>query len=224
LTAYLETQKDHLAFGVATGRGIESASNVLSGYDLPYLDLIISSVGSEIHYAGFDRYDNGWDTHISRDWKPEKIRKVMEGLDYVELQTGSETQGKFKVSYFLKEGYDAEHYIPLIHNALSDKKLSYHLIFSHGSYIDILPYRAGKGKAIRYLANKWNIPAKKIITAGNSGNDADMLTGMLNGIVVGNHTEELNRLEKSSRVYFSSQDYADGILDGLKHYQKKLNL
>jgi sucrose-phosphate synthase len=51
-----------------------------------------------------------------------------------------------------------------------------------------------------------------------------MLTGMLNGIVVGNHNEELKRLEKSSRVYFSPYDYADGILDGLKHYEKVLKL
>jgi sucrose-phosphate synthase len=224
LSEYLGGHKDHLAFGVATGRGIHSALDVLSKCNLPYLDVIISSVGSEIHYAEVDQYDQGWDTHISRNWKPRKIREVMKGLDYVELQSAEETQGAFKVSYFLKDGYDPDHYIPLIHNALSDQRLSYHLIFSHGSYIDILPYRAGKGKAIRYLAHKWNVPAKKIITAGNSGNDADMLTGMLNGIVVGNHNEELKRLEKSSRVYFSPYDYADGILDGLKHYEKVLKL
>nr|MDA3833266.1 glycosyltransferase [Spirochaetales bacterium] len=152
LSKFLNERKETMGFGVATGRGIHSALEVLAKHDLPYLDVIVSSVGSEIHYVGLDQYDKGWETHISRGWKPNKIRSVMEGLDFVEMQTGPETQGNFKVSYWLKDGYSADEYLPLIHNDLSDKHLAYHLIFSHGSYIDILPYRAGKGKAIRYLS------------------------------------------------------------------------
>jgi sucrose-phosphate synthase len=222
LTDYLKERKEHLGFGVATGRDVYSAQEVLERYNLPYLDVIVSSVGSEIHYANHSQYDNGWEAHISKGWKPEKIMEVMKELGFVEMQTGENTQRTYKISYWLKDGYDAQEYLPLIHNALSEKRLAYHLIFSHGSYIDILPYRAGKGKAIRYLSNKWNIPAKKIITAGNSGNDADMLNGVLNGIVVGNHTPELERLKKSSNVYFSPEYYADGVLDGLQHFSKKL--
>ena len=89
----------------------------------------------------------------------------------------------------------------------------------HGTYIDILPHRASKGKAIRYLAGKWNIDLERIATAGDSGNDHDMLTGHTAGIVVGNYDPELEPLRRSgTRVYFAQDRCAAGILEGLRHY------
>ena len=94
------------------------------------------------------------------------------------------------------------------------------LVFSHGIYVDILPCRASKGKAVRYLSDKWNIPLDRIATAGDSGNDRDMLTGQTAGIIVGNHAEELSNLSRArnSRIYFARARCAGGIIEGLEHY------
>ena len=48
-----------------------------------------------------------------------------------------------------------------IHNRLLHHRCRYNLIYSHDRYLDILPYRASKGKAIRYLSYKWEIPLIK---------------------------------------------------------------
>ncbi|MHB8899451.1 MAG: HAD family hydrolase, partial [Thermoguttaceae bacterium] len=97
---------------------------------------------------------------------------------------------------------------------------AYNLVFSHGTFIDVLAPRASKGRAIRYLSNKWNIPLERIATAGDSGNDRDMLMGRTAGIVVANHSEELRSLQKAkaSLIYFADSAHAAGILEGLRHY------
>jgi sucrose-phosphate synthase len=175
LVSYLQTHHNHIGFGVATGRDIQSTLNILSEYNVPFVDILISSVGSEIYYSGKESIDKGWITYIKKDWKPDRIRQIMNRESYIRKQTSPESQRDFKISFVLKDGESGEEVIPRIHNILMENRLRYNLIFSHNNLIDILPYRAGKGKAIRYLANKWGIPVSKIITAGNSGNDAEML-------------------------------------------------
>jgi sucrose-phosphate synthase len=56
------------------------------------------------------------------------------------------------------------------------------------------------------------------MVAGDSGNDRDMILGATNGLVVGNHSEELATLQGKVRVFFSRKTYAAGIIDGLVHY------
>jgi sucrose-phosphate synthase len=92
------------------------------------------------------------------------------------------------------------------------------LIYSHGKYLDLLPVRASKGLAVRYLSMKWGLPPERILVAGDSGNDEDMLSGNTLGVIVGNHSPELNRLKGKSGVYFAEQKYAWGILEGMRHY------
>ena len=92
------------------------------------------------------------------------------------------------------------------------------MVFSHGQYLDFLPQRASKGAAIRYLATKWGIPFRRILVAGDSGNDEEMLRGVTCGVIVGNYSKELEHLKGLRRMFFSQQEYAAGIIDGLDHY------
>ncbi len=73
---------------------------------------------------------------------------------------------------------------------------------------------------MRYLARKWNIPIEQVATAGDSGNDRDMLQGRTAGIVVGNYDKELAslRASKPGRIHFAEACYAEGIIEGLQHY------
>ena len=68
------------------------------------------------------------------------------------------------------------------------------------------------------MAYKWNIPFEKILVAGDSGNDMEMLRGDLLGVVVSNYSPELESLKGSRRVYFSGKRFAAGIIDGINHY------
>lgn len=97
--------------------------------------------------------------------------------------------------------------------------LSWHLIITKNRYLDILPYRASKGKAIRYLSYQWEIPLGNFLVCGDSGSDEDMLRGEPRAVVVGNYSSELESLKGLRHVYFATQVLAGGILEGIDHYQ-----
>ena len=206
----------NVGFAVATGRTIESAFSVLKKNDIPYPDIIISSVGSEIYYNynGKLVYSKGWDAHIKNQWDRERIKKLLSGFDFLQYQE-EDTQRKFKVSYYTS---DVPENLKMVNDILIKNKIRASVIFSHGQYLDILPYRASKGKAIRYLSYRWNIPYENILVAGDSGNDSEMLKGELLGVVVANYSEELESLRGQKRIYFAKRKYAGGIIDGINHY------
>ncbi len=205
-----------IGFAVATGRTVQSAFNVLKENKVPLPDVIISSVGSEIYY-NYKReliYSQGWDSHISYMWKRERIAELLRSFDFLTYQE-EETQRKFKISYYMEEN---EENFEKIREILIKNKIRYSMIFSHGHFLDILPYRASKGKAIRYLSYRWNIPYENILVAGDSGNDEEMLKGDLLGVVVANYSSELDSLKDSKRIYFAKRPYAGGIMDGINYY------
>ena len=215
LMSLIEANKDCLGFGVATGRTVDSARGFLKQHRVPAPDLIISSVGSEIYYGAANHFGKMWATHISHKWNRDNIVSILDKLPYLEYQE-ADTQRPYKVSYFMEPGKDR---LAAIHSMLLANKCRYNLIYSHNKYLDILPYRASKGKAIRYVSYKWTIPLRQILTCGDSGNDEEMLRGEPLGVVVGNYSRELASLKGVRNVFFARSPCAGGILEGIERYQ-----
>ncbi|TWT90132.1 Mannosylfructose-phosphate synthase [Pseudobythopirellula maris] len=220
LLELLHENRDRIGFGVATGRSPELVEEVLAEYGVEEIDVIISSVGTEVSYGRRFASDRGWASHLRSRWRPDRVREALDPLGFVSLQEGVGSQSEFKVSYDLDEGVAAEEAIRLVRESLDSVRLGYSLVFSHGTYIDVLPLRASKGKAVHYVANKWGVPIDRVLTAGDSGNDIDMLKGATAGIVVSNHDDQVAawRRNKSDRVYIADRPSAGGIIDGLSHY------
>lgn len=210
----LKENAKNLAWGVATGRSLEMTIDIMTEQLIPIPDVLICSVGTEIYYGPNLRIDRGWQQHLSKNWKPDHIRDVLGQFQFLELQ-GPEGQRSLKISYYLEDDQDL---LARIHQKLYQDKLHCQIIYSHGQFLDILPYRASKGRAIKYLQYKWGISPQNVMVAGDSGNDEDMLRGRSCGLVVANHSPELEELKGKPRIYFSPQKYAAGILDGLNHY------
>ena len=103
-----------------------------------------------------------------------------------------------------------------LYKYLDDRKLRCKILLTENRFLDLL--RASKGSAVRYLSYKWKVPLEHFITAGNSGNDEDMLKGKSNGIVVANYSPELEDLKKNKSVYFSTTPLAKGVLEGIHFY------
>ena len=61
-------------------------------------------------------------------------------------------------------------------------------------------------------------PLEQFITAGNSGNDIDMLSGKTKGIVVANYSDELENLKKNNSIYFTKHPLAMGVLEGINFH------
>lgn len=216
LIELLRSNSEQMAFGIATGRGIDSAVKILKKWQVPIPDVLITSVGSEIHYWPSQRLDLGWSHHISHQWRRDALQAFFNGVPGLKLQA-AENQREFKLSYNVDETRMPP--IKELNKQLRQQRLKAKLIYSHGAYLDILPERASKGQAIRYLAYKWGLPLQRFMVAGDSGNDEAMLVGDTLGVVVGNHSPELECVRGLEQVYFAKAHYAAGIVEGLQHYR-----
>lgn len=211
----IAANRDSTGFGVATGRTVKSARKILKKHNVPMPDIIISSVGSAIFYGSDKNPGQGWATHISSHWHRDKIVKLLKAFPFLTYQEET-AQRRFKISYYMKPGKDR---LAQIHNCLLANKCRYNLIYSHDEFLDILPFRASKGKAIRYLSYKWEIPLMNFLVCGDSGNDKEMLRGEPRAVVVANFSHELEELKDNRKVYFAKSPCAGGILEGLQHYR-----
>ena len=216
LVEWLRTNSGYNIFGIATGRPLESAVEILRKNRIPIPDVLITSVGSEIHYGLRCIPDVGWANHIRHLWRRDDLLKAMKKIPGIKLQA-KVNQREFKISYLV----NPKKMPPLeeIHAFLHKEHLHAQLIYSHGEFLDLLPMRASKGHAIRYLSYKWALPLTNFLVSGDSGNDIEMLMGDTMAVVVGNHSEELSHLKGVNRIYFAEATYAHGILEGMEHYK-----
>lgn len=220
LKEVLKEERDRIGFGVASGRSPELVEEALQEAGIDDFDLTIAAVGSEIYYGRQFIPDRGWIARLQKNWRPETLTRAMETIEWLEPQRESHAQRMFKLSYQITEEIPEEEAEAKIRQVLDSTRAGYMLLITHSNMVDILPKPASKGKAIRYLADKWNWAHDRIITAGDSGNDRDMLGGIGRGIVVGNHTHELKGLDRrrSGEIYYAEAAHAAGVLEGLKHF------
>ena len=204
-------------FGIATGRTINNALQVLKENNFLLPDIIISSVGTEIYYKSREDYiySTGWDSHLHHAWRRARIVELLAEFDFLEYQE-EEAQRKYKVSYYSSGRADD---ILKVREKLIRNKVKCNMVTSLNKFIDIIPYRASKGRAVRYLSYRWNIPMDSILVAGDSGNDEDMLRGEMLGVVVANYSVELEKLKGKRKIYFANNKYAAGIIEGLGYYK-----
>lgn len=200
----------NMGFGVASGRRLDLVEDAIREFGLPDPHVIICDVGTEIRYGPSRLPDRGYRRHLDHGWNAAAVRDVLTGLG-LEPQP-DEAQTPRKVSFFLSD----EGRLDAIEAALDDARLRRRVIWSHGRFLDVLPHRAGKGSAIRYLATKWGLDPKRIAVAGDSGNDREMLTARFPGIVVGNYSPELEDLKGKRGIRFVSEPHAWGVLQGLR--------
>jgi sucrose-phosphate synthase len=219
LQAFAETIRKNrrcVTFGIATGRRIDSALALMKKNGIPRPDVLISSLGTRIHYGSNLTEDDYWPNHIDHDWNPKQIRRVLADLPGLKLQPKKE-QSAAKISYY----YDAKKAPPVdeIITLIRKQELTANVISAYGQFLDILPSRASKGQALRYVAHRLDIPLEHILAVGGSGADEDMMRGNTLAVVVANrHHEELSQLVDQETIYFATQPHALGILEAIDHY------
>lgn len=220
LKQWISDHQEKVVFGIASGRNRELTRQAFLNYNLPNPDILICSAGTEMYYTEKFITDNGWESHIDFQWEKEELQYVLLKFPGIRLQE-PEAQWRYKLSYYVDDNFDEDDMANL-HKFLDDHKLRAKILLTENHYLDILPFRASKGSAVRYLSYKWKIPLDQIITAGNSGNDIDMLKGKTKGIVVANHSPEMEELKKNKLIYFSKEALSTGVLEGI-HYHVSSN-
>lgn len=208
-------ERDDIGFGIATGRRLDSAMQLIEELGLPQPDLIDTDAGTQLNYGEKLTPDISWRKQIGYAWKPVEIRQTLNSLPGFFAQPEA-NQSEYKISYEIDTSVAPS--ISEIRRKLRQAGLRATVMLSLGMYLDIIPVRGGSGGSIRHLLWKWGFSPENVLVAGDSGNDAGMLLGRTLGVVVGNYAPELNRLRKRPRVYFAEGTHARGVLEGINYY------
>lgn len=205
----------NVGFGIATGRSLPSATELLDQLDLPKPDLIASGCGTQLHYGPKLIPDKTWQKQIGHAWDAVALRALLSGIEGLTEQS-EDQQSEHKLSYVLDEKLGPS--VATLKKRIREAGLRAKVVMSLGCYLDLIPVRGGSDMSLRHLLWKWGFSPEKVLVAGDSGNDAGMLLGRTLGVVVANHGRELNRLRNRPRIYFAQHEHAQGIIEGIEYY------
>jgi len=210
----LETTDAKVGFGIATGRTLNEALALMEELDVRVPDVLITAAGTELHYGTRLLPDRSWERQIRYRWDRDGVDSVVSAIPGLQRIAASTTR------YRLRYRLDAVRAPNLreIRRHVRQHGLRVTTILDHEVFLDVVPVRASSGLAIRFFCFKWNLEPQRLLVAGDSGNDWDMLSGDTLGVVVSNHTPELERLRGRPRVHFSQSPHARGILEGIDWY------
>ncbi|MEN3973446.1 HAD-IIB family hydrolase [Sphingomicrobium sp. XHP0235] len=201
------------AFGVATGRSLQQADMVLDRWDLPHPRVMITSVGSEIYWCASDgarERDDDFSLMIREGWHPKAVEAALAKVAGLAPQPLLE-QREFKRSYT----FDDPSVVAEVRARFDDAGLDARVIASHATLLDILPARAGKAAALFWVASKLGIRPERVVAAGDSGNDEDMLAACPNAVLVANHEPALAHLIGRKNVHAAARPHALGVVEGV---------
>lgn len=219
LMALLQHQRKTCAFGIATSRRFDDALKLLKAHNIPKPDILISGLGTEIHYSTEMNLSTDWAEHIDHDWNPKAIHKILASFDGVSLHDDSR-QGKFNIVCKVDSKKDAHTLKDNITSYLRQADQSVNVFLEANKTLFIVPARASKGLALRYVSHVWDIPTQQILVAAGSGADEDMMHGGCLSVVVSNRQHEtINVNHEEMNLYYSDKANAAGILQAIDHYK-----
>ena len=201
-------------FVVATGRRFEEARAIVADWALPEPDAYLTDVGSTMMLRG---QDGGWRRcpdyadALDAGWQRDAIARHVAALPIVPQP--AECQSSHKLSWF---GTAAD--AAAIRVALAEAGFATRVIHSHGRLIDVLPPAGGKAAAIGGYARLHGVTLAACVAAGDSGNDADMLTACGRAIVVANADRDLDGLAPRRGLYRARRPHAGGVVEGLAEH------
>lgn len=225
-----------------TGRSRELIQAALAEFDLPLPDFAAADVGTtlyRVHDGVWEEWED-WAREIAGDWGAATGRELSElfpDVPGLELQE-PDRQKRFKLSYYAPPDWDRPRWLPEMDRRLRARDVRAQLVWSldepvHRGLLDVIPERATKDHAARWLLQRLGVPPERAVVAGDSGNDLPMLVGELQAVLVANARPEVRaeaehlarQAGHPDRLYVARGDflgmngnYAAGVLEGLAHY------
>ncbi len=234
--------RSEITLAYVSGRHKELILQAIEEYSLPVPDYAIGDVGTTIYQV-----DNGdwnswqdWHDEIGQDWRGmshEDLAELLSDIAELRLQE-SEKQNVYKLSYYVDENVDRNALLEEVQKRLDEQGLETSLIWSvdeqaHVGLLDILPKRATKEHAVRFLMKNKGFGEERTVYAGDSGNDLAPLTSGLQAVLVKNAAEDVRKeaLEAvkqkgyPEKLYLAqggflemNGNYSAGVLEGLAHF------
>ena len=225
-----------------SGRDKKLILDAIEEFHLPMPDYAIGDIGTSFYRIinGSWQLSDDWSDEIGQDWKGlgwGKLSDFFDNMEEIRLQE-PEKQKQYKVSFYSDQNVDRQRLIKNIRVVLAKRDIRANIIWSvdeisTNGLLDIIPPRANKLHAIRFLIQQELFPEDRTIFAGDSGNDLDVLISGLQTILVKNATEDIRKeaIKKLSeknlthRLYLPQGDffdmngnYAAGAMEGLVHF------
>ena len=203
LTGFLAHHRD-VSVVVNSSRPVASVRASFESTHGFYPKGFIGALGTEVEIAGARAL--GWGSRFGR-WDRQAIHDTLADLGFEPHI--DEYQGTHKVSFTVPPDR-----WPDARRAVFGTRLAIRIIESVPSNFDVLPRAAGKAAATRYVARRLGVALDRVVTSGDSANDADMLRVGF-GVAVGNARFELLRRVHDVPVYLARLPRALGVLEGL---------
>lgn len=241
LRLLVERPEIHLAY--VSGRDKRLIQKAIAEYDLPLPDYAVGDVGTTIYELTGNNWSpwDAWFEEIAKDWNGldrEDLSGFLKGYDDLTLQE-PEKQNRYKLSYYANENVDSRRLVDQIQQQLSGQGLRCRIIWSVDEQrslglVDVLPQRASKLHAIRYLMDQKGYLKSRVVFCGDSGNDLNVLTSDIQAVLVRNASDEVRReaLEsvvkngRAETLYVAkgnfmgmNGNYTAGVLEGLAHFE-----
>ncbi|HKJ63792.1 MAG TPA: HAD-IIB family hydrolase [Desulfopila sp.] len=236
--------REEITLAYVSGRSETLLKQAISDYSLPIPDYAIGDVGTTIYEPLEDwRPWHDWAEEIGRDWNCKSREDLAELFGDLNELTPQEDdkQNTFKLSYYAPSSSDPFPLKKTIAARLEEAEVKASIIWSIDEQkdvglIDILPSRATKVHAIRFLMEKHEFAHTHTVFAGDSGNDMEALTSGLHAVLVKNARDDVRKeamriMEESGmgdRLYLARGDflgmngnYCAGVLEGLAHFLPK---
>lgn len=216
LIKVVRANRRRMKFGINTGLPLDLALRLLRKHRIPEPDFLITSAGTQVNFAPKLNDDIAWTLNIEKQWTPKQVKRIMSDIPGVSLRD-QQQQSQYKISYL----YDHEKAPSLeeISARLYKEAQAVNVIFSHGEYLNVVPIRASKGLAMRYVVEQFGIALERTLAIGGSGADEDMMRGNTLAAIVGNRShEELSGVVANRTIYITEKSFAAGILEAMDHY------
>lgn len=215
-SAFVTSERPNFLLAYSSGRFVASMRRSIEDHGLPEPDVLIGGVGTELFDVARDEWIGDW-PFLRGGWDPECVRAICLSHAEIEAQP-ADLSSLHKVSFFGRS-LDRDFFDRLAAE-LANAGQAASIVYSSNRDLDVLPAGIHKGAAAAFVARRWRVDSRKVIVAGDSGNDLAMFREGFRGIVVANAHEELITLDDAN-VYQAKAKFASGVVEGLRHWRER---
>lgn len=198
-----------------SGRLVQDLRLAAEEAGLPPPDYLLGGVGTTLVGPGGGILRE-YQEQFRPGWERSLVVEILSRVPGIEPQPEC-YQSPFKSSWFLRGAGDDQ--LAEIRHRLTQVEIDASVIYSSQRDLDVLPAKADKGNAVRWLCEHLGIPAEATLVAGDTGNDASMFrVPGVRGIMPANVREELVAAAAGCTTFTAASPEADGVIEGLDHF------
>jgi hydroxymethylpyrimidine pyrophosphatase-like HAD family hydrolase len=212
--AWVATARATVRIAYVTGRNWPSVRGLIDEHRVPVPDFAVCDLGTHmVDLADPDnRLGQRYENLADPAWPADLIRQIG-AHEHTWLQ-GPEGQGRFKSSFF----WNGQEQSLIWFRERLGRVPDWRLIVTSGTYLDVVPICFGKDNSVLFLANTLGIPLSRVLVAGDSENDADMIAIGARAILPSNARTAVLEAAARAEHFLSSLPQGRGLLDGLRHF------